>query len=173
MNLNNFTIKAQEIVQQAQQLAFNDQSPAIETAHLLKALLKDMADEGLIDSAPGRAFHQMGGVPKVTVLRIVDVDDSGLRFVASCLQFFERVLRDVVGLGAARCVVIGSHCVSPYLPTETGFPVSLSIASMGMCKTSTASCSTNSSSCRTHTLGFDVGRSLSSTRVRHRTSIRS
>ena len=42
----------------------------------LKALLKDMADEGLIDSAPGRAFHKMGGVPKVTVLRIVDVDDG-------------------------------------------------------------------------------------------------
>ncbi|WP_380874702.1 ribonuclease R [Sphingomonas sp. DBB INV C78] len=41
---------------------------------LLKALLKDMADEGLIDSAPGRAFHKMGGVPKVTVLRIVDVE---------------------------------------------------------------------------------------------------
>ncbi|HEU0135157.1 MAG TPA: RNB domain-containing ribonuclease, partial [Allosphingosinicella sp.] len=43
----------------------------------LKALLHDMADEGLIDSSPGRAFHQAGGVPKVTVLRIVDVDDSG------------------------------------------------------------------------------------------------
>ena len=43
----------------------------------LKALLKDMADEGLIDSAPGRAFHKMGGVPKVTVVRIVDVDDGG------------------------------------------------------------------------------------------------
>ena len=43
----------------------------------LKALLKDMADDGLIDSAPGRAFHQMGGVPKVTVLRITDVGDDG------------------------------------------------------------------------------------------------
>ena len=43
----------------------------------LKALLKDMADEGLIDSAPGRAFHKMGGLPKVTVLRIADVDDGG------------------------------------------------------------------------------------------------
>ncbi|WCT74824.1 VacB/RNase II family 3'-5' exoribonuclease [Sphingomonas naphthae] len=42
----------------------------------LKALLKDMADEGLIDSAPGRAFHKMGGVPKVTVLRIVDIDGA-------------------------------------------------------------------------------------------------
>ncbi|MDB5675136.1 MAG: ribonuclease [Sphingomonas bacterium] len=43
----------------------------------LKALLRDMADEGLIDGAAGRAFHQMGGLPKVTVLRIVDADDSG------------------------------------------------------------------------------------------------
>jgi ribonuclease R len=46
----------------------------------LKALLKDMADEGLIDSAPGRAFHKMGGVPKVTVLRIVDISDGGQAF---------------------------------------------------------------------------------------------
>jgi ribonuclease R len=43
----------------------------------LKRLLKDMADEGLIDSSPGRAFHQSGGVPKVTVLRVQSVDDSG------------------------------------------------------------------------------------------------
>lgn len=40
----------------------------------LKALLKDMTDEGLIDIAPGRAFHRMGGLPKVTVLRVTDAD---------------------------------------------------------------------------------------------------
>ena len=39
MNLGNFTIKAAEAVQQAQQLAFNSQNPNIETEHLLKALL--------------------------------------------------------------------------------------------------------------------------------------
>ncbi|WBO21154.1 ribonuclease R family protein [Sphingomonas abietis] len=44
----------------------------------LKALLKDMADEGLIDGGPGRAFHKMGGVPKVTVLRIVDIDGDNV-----------------------------------------------------------------------------------------------
>ncbi|MEP6713307.1 MAG: ATP-dependent Clp protease ATP-binding subunit, partial [Ferruginibacter sp.] len=43
MNLNNFTIKAAEVVQQAQQLAFNNKNPNIETEHLLKALL-DMED---------------------------------------------------------------------------------------------------------------------------------
>ena len=39
MNLNNYTIKAQEVIQQAQQLAFNAGNPNIETEHLLKALL--------------------------------------------------------------------------------------------------------------------------------------
>jgi ATP-dependent Clp protease ATP-binding subunit ClpB len=41
MNLNNYTIKSQEIIQQAQQEAFNNANPNIETNHLLKALLKD------------------------------------------------------------------------------------------------------------------------------------
>ena len=40
----------------------------------LKMLLKDMADEGLIDIGPARAFHKLGGVPKVTVLRVVAVE---------------------------------------------------------------------------------------------------
>jgi ATP-dependent Clp protease ATP-binding subunit ClpB len=39
MNLGNFTIKAAEAFQQAQQIAFNSQSPNIETEHILKALL--------------------------------------------------------------------------------------------------------------------------------------
>jgi ribonuclease R len=41
----------------------------------LKSLLKDMADEGLIDGRK-TAFHKMDGVPKVTVLKIVEVDGS-------------------------------------------------------------------------------------------------
>jgi ATP-dependent Clp protease ATP-binding subunit ClpB len=41
MNLNNFTIKAQEAIAQAQQEAFNNQNPNIETEHLLKALLSN------------------------------------------------------------------------------------------------------------------------------------
>ena len=43
MNLNNFTIKAAETVQKAQQAAFNNKNPNIETEHILKALL-DMDD---------------------------------------------------------------------------------------------------------------------------------
>ena len=41
MNLNNFTIKAQEAVAKAQQLAFDHSSPSIDTEHLLKALLSE------------------------------------------------------------------------------------------------------------------------------------
>jgi len=76
---------------------------------LLKALLKDMADEGLIDSAPGRAFHKSGGVPKVTVLRIVEADDSGNIFAVPeqwhaegpppRLRVLERGRRGALGIG--------------------------------------------------------------------------
>ncbi|MFC3174464.1 ribonuclease R family protein [Novosphingobium bradum] len=41
----------------------------------LKALLRDMADEGLIDGNRS-AFHRMGGVPRVTVLRVVEIEDG-------------------------------------------------------------------------------------------------
>jgi ATP-dependent Clp protease ATP-binding subunit ClpB len=47
MNLNNYTIKAQETIQAAQQVAFNNGNPNIETNHLLKALLND--DDSSID----------------------------------------------------------------------------------------------------------------------------
>ena len=33
MNLNQYTIKAQEAIQSAQQLAYNNQNASIETAH--------------------------------------------------------------------------------------------------------------------------------------------
>jgi len=41
MNLNNFTIKAQEAISKAQQVAYEYSNPNIETEHLLKALLSD------------------------------------------------------------------------------------------------------------------------------------
>ena len=68
-----------------------------------------MADEGLIDSSPGRAFHQMGGVPKVTVLRVAQVDDSGNVWAVPeqwhaetpppQLRLLERSRRGALGIG--------------------------------------------------------------------------
>src|SRR3954468_3323969 len=75
----------------------------------LKRLLKDMADEGLIDSSPGRAFHQAGGVPKVTVLRVQAVDDGGAVWAVPeqwhsetpppRLRLIERGRRSALGIG--------------------------------------------------------------------------
>jgi ribonuclease R len=75
----------------------------------LKTLLRDMADEGLIDSSPGRAFHKSGGVPKVTVLRVVESDESGNIFAvpehweadspAPKLRVIERGRRSALGIG--------------------------------------------------------------------------
>ncbi|QNL48430.1 ATP-dependent chaperone ClpB [Olivibacter sp. SDN3] len=47
MNLNNFTIKAQEAIQKASEIAGGNQHQAIENAHLLKALL--MVDENVVN----------------------------------------------------------------------------------------------------------------------------
>ena len=41
----------------------------------LKKLLADMAEEGLIDGRKS-AYHRMGGLPKVTVLRVVEIDEG-------------------------------------------------------------------------------------------------
>jgi ribonuclease R len=41
----------------------------------LKTLLRDMTDEGLIDGEK-RAFHRMGGIPRVTVLRVVSIEEG-------------------------------------------------------------------------------------------------
>src|SRR5690242_945682 len=75
----------------------------------LKRLLKDMADEGLIDSSPGRAFHHAGGVPKVTVLRVAAVDDGGSVWAVPeqwhaetpppRLRLVERGRRSALGIG--------------------------------------------------------------------------
>ena len=42
----------------------------------LKSLLRDMADSGQLDTGAGRTLHRGGGLPKVAVLRVVEVGDG-------------------------------------------------------------------------------------------------
>lgn len=44
----------------------------------LKALLKRMQDDGELELGPGQTLHRGGGLPKVTVLRIVESSEAGL-----------------------------------------------------------------------------------------------
>lgn len=41
----------------------------------LKRVLKDMGEEGMIDGKK-TAYHRLGGLPKVTVLKVVEIDDG-------------------------------------------------------------------------------------------------
>jgi ribonuclease R len=91
----------------------------------LKALLRDMTDEGLVDLAPGRAFNKMGGIPKVTVLKVVEVNGNTLIAVPEQweaegvplpkLRVIERGRKGALGLGdriLARTEEAGSSWVA-------------------------------------------------------------
>ena len=75
----------------------------------LKRLLNDMADEGLIETGRARAFNKAGGIPRVTVLKIVEADDSGHVFgtpeqwdadtPAPKLRIIEKDRRSALGIG--------------------------------------------------------------------------
>ncbi|MHB9880294.1 ribonuclease R family protein [Pacificimonas sp. ICDLI1SI03] len=44
----------------------------------LRALLSDMADDGVLDLGPGRKVHEGGGLPRVAVLRVTHVEDGAI-----------------------------------------------------------------------------------------------
>lgn len=101
MNLSNFTIKAAEVVQQAQQAAFNSGNPNIETEHLLKALLEQDESpveyllkknavnvqqlENYLDQQIGRLPKVSGSDPAQNISR--DANNVILRAGAAIKQF--------------------------------------------------------------------------------------
>src|ERR1700704_4294294 len=82
----------------------------------------ELAEDSLEELKARRNENQSG---------VVDVDDAGLVFVASCLELLQRVFGQLVGFAAARSVVVGRHCVltpavslSSRFPGPSGTPVS-------------------------------------------------
>src|SRR6476646_9243702 len=105
MNLGNFTIKAAEAFQQAQQIAFNAQNPNIESEHILKALLdqEDSAVEyllkknnvtlNLVESRLGELISKLpktSGDPAQSISR--EANNIVLRAGASLKQFGDEVV---------------------------------------------------------------------------------
>lgn len=99
----------------------------------LKALLKDMTDEGLVDMAPGRAFHKHGGLPRVTVLRVAAVEGDAVWAVPDRwegagapprLRVMEKGRRGALGIGdriLARTEERGSgHVAHPMKKLQAG-----------------------------------------------------
>jgi len=101
MNLNNFTIKAQEAMARSQQLAFEGQNPAIDTDHLLKALLseedspvefllkKNNVNVAFVDSKLNESIQRLpkvsGGEPAQSISR--ELNNAILRAGADLKQF--------------------------------------------------------------------------------------
>lgn len=101
MNPGNLTIKSQEIIQKAQQIAYNHSNPNIETEHLLKALLDDADSpvefllkknnvnvrfvEGKVDEAINKLPKITSGEPAQTISR--DFNNVLLRATASLKTF--------------------------------------------------------------------------------------
>src|SRR5580698_6689877 len=101
MNLNNFTIKAQEAIARAQQLAFNGSNPVIDTDHLLKALLaeedslvefllkKNNVNVGFVETKLDEALEKLprvsGGEPAQSISR--DMNNVLLRAGSDLAQF--------------------------------------------------------------------------------------
>lgn len=106
MNLNNYTIKAQETIHAAQQIAFNENNPSIETNHLLKALLKDEDSpveyllkknnvnikylEGKLDESINRLPKISGGQPAQSLGR--DLNNALLKANTTLKQFGDEFL---------------------------------------------------------------------------------
>ncbi|MES2492109.1 MAG: VacB/RNase II family 3'-5' exoribonuclease [Pseudomonadota bacterium] len=89
----------------------------------LKALLRDMADEGLIDGNRS-GFHRMGGVPRVTVLRIVDVDEGEAIAVPDVWQPDDGSAAPrlrVVEKGRGSALAVGDRILSRTEETEEGW----------------------------------------------------
>ncbi len=102
MNLNNFTIKAQEAIAQAQQIAFNHNNVNIETEHLLKSLLeqedspvdyllkKNNVTVNLLDNKLEESIRKLpvvgsGGTPAQSIGR--DANNAVLRAGTNLKQF--------------------------------------------------------------------------------------
>ena len=51
----------------------------------------DMQESGELEAGPGRTLHKGGGLPKVTVLRIIEAGDEGFRAMS---EAWSKALRD-------------------------------------------------------------------------------
>lgn len=108
MNLGNFTVKAAEAVQQAQQLAFNAQAPNIETEHLLMSLL-DQQD------SPVEYLLKKNGVNVTNLLNNLRVQTEKLPKATSGepAQMVSRDMNNVVLRAGAALKSFGDEFVTP------------------------------------------------------------
>ena len=100
MNFERYTIKSQEAVQRAQELAQSCRHPALEPIHLLAALLEEQ--DGLIEPLLGRLSASRGELRKDVERRLQTrpkVDGAQLVLDADARKAFEAAQREMGRLG--------------------------------------------------------------------------
>ena len=105
MNLNNFTIKSQEAVQQAVQLATQNGQQAIEAVHLLKGVI--MTGESVTNF-----IFQKLGVNIQNLNRVLDAQISSLPKVSGGEPYLSSEANTVV-----------QTAIGPFIPLSLRFPV--------------------------------------------------
>ena len=70
MNFKNYTIKSQEVVQQAQQIAMGQQHQSIENGHLLKAIFE--VDENVITFLLKKLGVNLGAVKNALEIELLE-----------------------------------------------------------------------------------------------------
>ena len=78
MNLNNYTIKSQEAIQQAQQLAQSYGHQQIENEHILKAIF-EIGDRSRIPNGPVCTIHNCTVFTKLNCLRVHNAWNGALQ----------------------------------------------------------------------------------------------
>jgi ATP-dependent Clp protease ATP-binding subunit ClpB len=107
MNLSNFTIKAAEAVQQAQQLAFNSQNPNIETEHILQALLEQQ------DSPVEYLLKKNNVTVNLVETRLADAISKLPKTSGEAAQSISRDANQVVLRAGASLKSFGDEFVTP------------------------------------------------------------
>ena len=107
MNLGNFTIKAAEAIQLAQQTAFNAQSPNIETEHILKALLE------LPDSPVEYLLKKNNVTINLLVTKLDELISKLPKATGDAAQQISRDANNVVLRAGAALKTFGDEFVTP------------------------------------------------------------
>jgi ATP-dependent Clp protease ATP-binding subunit ClpB len=106
MNLSNWTIKAQESLQTAQQFAFENGNVYVETEHLLKALLKD-------DNSAIGFLLKKNGVNTNFVLSKMEEYITALPKTAEPAQMVSRDVNNIILRAAAILKVFSDEFITP------------------------------------------------------------
>ncbi len=101
MNLNNYTIKSKEVIEESQQIAFNYKHTSIDTNHLLQAMLNDQ--DNIISYLLKKAAVNINlletklkeSLQKITAQAIADIPNNVSRDLNKAMLYAHKIMTDL------------------------------------------------------------------------------